>query len=80
MVAPAMRMRGHPYDPGPEIGLGNYKVEDAMPHKPGQTPTRSAPEFDLDVRLLEVTDPGGLINVTDDGCTSTCGACVTGAA
>jgi FxLD family lantipeptide len=37
-------------------------------------------EFDLDVRLLEVADPAGLINVTDDGCGSTCGACSTGAA
>jgi FxLD family lantipeptide len=36
--------------------------------------------FDLDVRLLEVADPAGLVNVTDDGCGSTCGACVTGAA
>jgi FxLD family lantipeptide len=35
--------------------------------------------FDLDVSLLEVADPAGLVNVTDDGCTSTCGACVTGA-
>lgn len=35
--------------------------------------------FDLDVSLLEVTDPAGLVNVTDDNCTSTCGACVTGA-
>jgi len=35
--------------------------------------------FDLDVSLLEVADPAGLVNVTDDNCTSTCGACVTGA-
>ncbi len=35
--------------------------------------------FDLDVALLEVADPAGLVNVTDDNCTSTCGACVTGA-
>jgi FxLD family lantipeptide len=38
------------------------------------------PEFDLDVRLLEMADPAGLVNVTDDGCGSTCGACTTGAA
>jgi len=37
-------------------------------------------DFDLDVRLLEVADPAGLVNVTDDGCGSTCGACTTGAA
>lgn len=36
--------------------------------------------FDLDVTLLEVADPAGLVNVTDDGCTSTCGACTTGSA
>jgi len=35
--------------------------------------------FDLDVRTLEVADSAGLINMTDDGCTSTCGACVTNA-
>ncbi|WP_083733424.1 FxLD family lanthipeptide [Actinomadura sp. CNU-125] len=35
--------------------------------------------FDLDVRLLEIADPAGLVNVTDDGCTSTCGACVSNA-
>jgi FxLD family lantipeptide len=33
--------------------------------------------FDLDVSLVEVSDPAGLVNVTDDGCTSTCGACTT---
>jgi FxLD family lantipeptide len=38
----------------------------------------SADEFDLDVTLLEVADPAGLVNVTDDGCGSTCGACTTG--
>ncbi|WP_431954173.1 FxLD family lanthipeptide [Actinacidiphila sp. bgisy167] len=36
--------------------------------------------FDLDVTLLEVADPAGLVNVTDDGCGSTCGACTTGVA
>jgi FxLD family lantipeptide len=36
--------------------------------------------FDLDVTLIEVADPAGLVNVTDDGCTSTCGACITNAA
>lgn len=36
--------------------------------------------FDLDITLIEVADPAGLVNVTDDGCTSTCGACVTNAA
>jgi FxLD family lantipeptide len=37
-------------------------------------------DFDLDVRLVEFADPAGLVNLTDDGCGSTCGACVTGAA
>ncbi|WP_372412423.1 FxLD family lanthipeptide [Streptomyces luteireticuli] len=34
--------------------------------------------FDLDITLVEVTDPAGLVNVTDDGCGATCGACTTG--
>ncbi len=53
-----------------------------MSPKPVETETRAADAdgaFDLDVRLLEITDPAGLVNVTDDGCTSTCGACVSGA-
>lgn len=37
-------------------------------------------EFDLDVRLIEVVDPAGLVNMTDDNCGSTCGACLTNAA
>lgn len=37
-------------------------------------------DFDLDVALLEVADPAGLVNLTDDGCTTTCGACTTGVA
>jgi FxLD family lantipeptide len=46
-----------------------------------QQPRRAqGPEWDLDVTVVEVTDPAGLVNVTDDGCTSTCGACTTGAA
>ena len=38
-------------------------------------------EFDLDVTLLEVADPGHLINMTDDGCGQTCekSTCITGA-
>ncbi|MBO2460348.1 FxLD family lanthipeptide [Actinomadura violacea] len=53
-----------------------------MSPKPVETETRAAEAdgaFDLDVRLLEIADPAGLVNVTDDGCTSTCGACVSGA-
>jgi FxLD family lantipeptide len=35
--------------------------------------TRAEPdEFDLDITLLEVADPAHLINMTDDGCGSTC--------
>lgn len=37
-------------------------------------------DFELDVALLEVADPAGLVNLTDDGCTTTCGACTTGVA
>lgn len=29
-------------------------------------------EFDLDVTLIEVADPGYLINMTDDGCGQSC--------
>ncbi|MEU4890629.1 MULTISPECIES: FxLD family lanthipeptide [Streptomyces] len=38
----------------------------------------SAGVFDLDVSLVEVADPAGLVNITNDGCGSTCGACTTG--
>jgi len=37
-----------------------------------------ADEFDLNVELVEVADPAGLVNITNDGCGSTCGACTTG--
>lgn len=37
-------------------------------------------EFDLDVSLLEVADLAGLVNLTDDGCGSTCTACTTNVA
>ncbi|GLX06651.1 FxLD family lanthipeptide [Microbispora sp. NBRC 16548] len=46
---------------------------------PTQGPASRSP-FTLDVRVVEAADPAGLVNVTDDGCGSTCGACVTGAA
>lgn len=37
--------------------------------------------FDLDVTLLEVADPAGLVNMTDDGCGQTCeqDTCISGA-
>lgn len=37
-------------------------------------PLTPAPDsgFDLDVTLVEVADPGHLINMTDDGCGQTC--------
>lgn len=44
-----------------------------------QEPT-PADGFTLDVSLVEVSDPAGLISLTDDGCGATCGACVTNAA
>ncbi|HXP21111.1 MAG TPA: FxLD family lanthipeptide [Streptosporangiaceae bacterium] len=37
-------------------------------------------DFDLDVTLLEIADPASLVNVTNDNCGSTCGACTTGVA
>lgn len=40
----------------------------------------AADEFDLDVSLLDIADTAGLVNITNDNCGSTCGACTTGAA
>ncbi|MEU8073075.1 FxLD family lanthipeptide [Micromonospora sp. NPDC049151] len=42
--------------------------------------TGNEDEFDLDVSLLEVADLAGLVNLTDDGCGSTCTACTTNVA
>ncbi|MGX9886576.1 FxLD family lanthipeptide [Streptomyces sp. NPDC002276] len=36
--------------------------------------------FDLDVSLVEIADLAGLVNLTDDNCGSTCGACTTNVA
>ncbi|MET7397378.1 FxLD family lanthipeptide [Dactylosporangium sp. NPDC005572] len=49
----------------------------SAPHTPAVTDPGDG--FDLDVTIVELTDPGSMINVTNDGCGSTCGACVTGA-
>lgn len=43
-----------------------------------QTDTVEDDGFVLDVRFIEASDAGGLVNLTDDGCGSTCGACTTG--
>jgi FxLD family lantipeptide len=51
-----------------------------MKPEPQRDAAAEAVLFDLDVSLLEVADPAGLVNVTNDNCGSTCGACVTGAA
>jgi FxLD family lantipeptide len=45
------------------------------PQAPG-----SSDGFDLDVSLVEIADPAGLVNLTDDNCGSTCGACTTNVA
>jgi FxLD family lantipeptide len=34
--------------------------------------------FALDITTVESVDLAGLVNLTDDGCGSTCGACTTG--
>ncbi|MEU4832330.1 FxLD family lanthipeptide [Streptosporangium sp. NPDC023615] len=50
---------------------------------PEQTDTGAVADlgpFDLRVETLEQADTAGLINMTEDNCGSTCGACVTGAA
>ncbi|MEW2330597.1 FxLD family lanthipeptide [Micromonospora chersina] len=45
-----------------------------------QSTAADSEEFDLDVSLLEVADVAGLVNLTDDGCGSTCTACTTNVA
>lgn len=49
----------------------------AVPVTLGTAPTD---DFELDVSLVEVGDPAGLVNLTDDNCGSTCGACVSSVA
>ncbi|MCL6739386.1 FxLD family lanthipeptide [Streptomyces neyagawaensis] len=48
-------------------------------YAPQRTPGASD-GFDLDVSLVEVADPAGLVNLTDDNCGTTCGACTTNVA
>nr|WP_324290472.1 FxLD family lanthipeptide [Streptomyces sp. H27-H1] len=45
-----------------------------------QPPTVAKSDFDLDVTLVEVSDPASMVNLTDDNCGSTCGACTTNVA
>ena len=47
---------------------------------PGSRATGTSDGFDLDVSLVEIADPAGLVNLTDDNCGSTCGACTTNVA
>ncbi len=53
-----------------------------VPNQAGGGPlsVSAADGFDLDVSLVEIADPAGLVNVTDDNCGSTCGACTTNVA
>jgi FxLD family lantipeptide len=48
-----------------------------IPGQPASTDLSTA-AFTLDITVIEQTDLGGLIRLTDDGCGSTCGACTTG--
>ncbi|MFJ4406794.1 FxLD family lanthipeptide [Streptomyces sp. NPDC088910] len=48
--------------------------------QPVAASTAASDGFELDVTLVEVGDPAGLVNLTDDGCGSTCGACVSSVA
>ncbi|GGZ98116.1 hypothetical protein GCM10010371_67300 [Streptomyces subrutilus] len=41
-------------------------------------PNAATTDFELDVTLVPVADEASQINLTDDGCGSTCGACTTG--
>lgn len=54
----------------------------AVPNLTGGAPlsVSAVDGFDLDVSLVEIADPAGLVNVTDDNCGSTCGACTTNVA
>jgi FxLD family lantipeptide len=45
-----------------------------------QQTSETSDGFDLDVSLVEVADPAGLVNLTDDNCGTTCGACTTNVA
>ncbi|MDH6630056.1 FxLD family lantipeptide [Streptomyces sp. LBL] len=47
----------------------------ARPQTPG-----ASDGFDLDVSLVEIDDTAGLVNLTDDNCGTTCGACTTNVA
>jgi FxLD family lantipeptide len=44
-----------------------------------QTTIGALDEFDLDITLVEIADSACLVPSTDDGCGSTCGACVSNA-
>ncbi|WP_436776761.1 FxLD family lanthipeptide [Yinghuangia sp. YIM S09857] len=55
-------------------------VERAV-HAPVQTEDAEGEFAPLDIRLIEVVDPAGLVNVTDDNCGSSCPtACATNVA
>ncbi|MFJ5608117.1 FxLD family lanthipeptide [Streptomyces sp. NPDC093221] len=47
---------------------------------PATVGTTAQDDFELDVTLVEIGDTAGLVNLTDDGCGSTCGACVSSVA
>ncbi|WP_406469909.1 FxLD family lanthipeptide [Streptomyces sp. NBC_01615] len=49
-------------------------------HTATAIPATASDGFDLDVTLVEVGDSAGLVNLTDDGCGETCGACTTNVA
>ncbi len=74
--SPRKKQRGA--SPSVPTGAENFENEE----NPVSTSTKTQqPEaaieqvFDLDVTQVEIADPAGLVNVTDDGCGSTCGAC-----
>ncbi|MFF3640442.1 FxLD family lanthipeptide [Streptomyces sp. NPDC002564] len=59
----------------------NTGVERGATQLHAQSPTTTTPDgFELDVSLLEVADSASLVNITNDNCGSTCGACTTGVA
>jgi FxLD family lantipeptide len=55
-------------------------VQHSTKAQPADTALAATDGFELDVTLVEVGDPAGLINLTDDGCGTTCGACTTNVA
>ncbi|WTW93471.1 FxLD family lanthipeptide [Streptomycetaceae bacterium NBC_01309] len=57
------------------------EIVESAAQEPGQAEGADREFAPLDIRLIEVIDPAGLVNVTDDNCGSSCPkACATNVA